>query len=666
MRVFNQTPFLWAPVLQKVSPDRPRLTIVVKASFSFKPGEPLEPLSEQMPFCGDLYVDDDLTKECLQENDLAPHKPRADVFFLGACHAPGGRPVTVCNATLQVGALSKTIAVIGHRVWKGLIFTKQTQPEPFTMMPLRYAQSFGGADWKRNPVGKGHGDKQLPNLEDPKNLIHSSGDTPEPIGFGPVSRFWPQRASKLGTYDKKWLQERWPCLAEDFDWTYFNAAPEDQQVEDYLIGDETLRLVNLHPEHQTIEAKLPELRIRCFLNETTDAGMKLRELSMNLDTLTLDAERNRVSLVWRGVREVRTEDAAEIRDLLIVSTPLNIKPQPAQEFQALLDEAVRAAELPPDESQVRVKEEGTAPAPPSRAELQRLIAARGPFRDADLSRADLSNLDLSGLDLRECMLEGASLAGATLVGTILTGALLSGANLSRARLSSANLVLADLTGADLSAADLTFADLSGATAIRATLKGADLSNGRADLAIFVEAGLAGAKLAAASLTGADFSGADLAGADLSGADLSEATVSDARGAGANFKGATLLKLRASGKTDLRQGKFGGVKAPESMWEGAMLDGADFSEAELPFALFESASLRKARFNQADLRKAEFRKAVLAGASLLRADLLQASLAGVDLDGADLSGANLYQVEFLGAKTKDTTFELANLKGTKLA
>ena len=40
-----------------------------------------------------------------------------------------------------------------------------------------------------------------------------------------------------GTYDQKWLDEKFPFLPEDFDKRYFQSAPEDQQT-DTLEGGE--------------------------------------------------------------------------------------------------------------------------------------------------------------------------------------------------------------------------------------------------------------------------------------------------------------------------------------------------------------------------------------------------------------------------------------------
>ena len=54
-----------------------------------------------------------------------------------------------------------------------------------------------------------------------------AGDYPV-VGLGAVGRWWQPRLALAGTYDDSWKQTRWPGLPEDFDFGYWNCAPEDQ------------------------------------------------------------------------------------------------------------------------------------------------------------------------------------------------------------------------------------------------------------------------------------------------------------------------------------------------------------------------------------------------------------------------------------------------------
>src|SRR5262249_12454151 len=149
-----------------------------------------------------------------------------------------------------------------------------------------------------NPVGKGFHTPELPNIEHAGELLRSRSDSPMPAGFGPLSPHRPDRRAKVGeNYGTSYRKKRAPYYADDFDWSYFNAAPPDQQVP-YLRGDEELVFQNLHPAVEVFRSRLPGLRIRAFAN---DLEGRFREVPMNLDTLLADLDEGALYLVWRGL-----------------------------------------------------------------------------------------------------------------------------------------------------------------------------------------------------------------------------------------------------------------------------------------------------------------------------------------------------------------------------
>jgi hypothetical protein len=81
--------------------------------------------------------------------------------------------------------------------------------------------------------------------------------------------------------------------------------------------------------------------------------------------------------------------------------------------------------------------------------------------------------------------------------------------------------------------------------------------------------------------------------------------------------------------------------------GAVLRGADLSDADL-----SGAVLRGADLSDADLSDADLSGAVLSGAVLRGADLSGAVLSGADLRGADLRGADLSDADLRGADLSD--------------
>ena len=92
------------------------------------------------------------------------------------------------------------------------------------------------------------------------------------------------------------------------------------QVEGYLEGGEEIALDNLHPRHDTFRARLPGLKLRCFLKQ--EAG-SAEEVPMNLDTLWLDADSDTLVLVWRGQGDA---DPNLETELLVVSENIGETP----------------------------------------------------------------------------------------------------------------------------------------------------------------------------------------------------------------------------------------------------------------------------------------------------------------------------------------------------
>jgi hypothetical protein len=171
-------------------------------------------------------------------------------------------------------------------------------------------------------------------------------DRVEPRAFGPIGRTWQPRLARAGTYDNDWLCERAPLPPADFSDRYYNAAPDDQQVEGYLRGDEEVRLTNLHPTHSYLTFFLPGLRLRAIVasagSEDGDlSGMSLREVNVNLDTLWVDADALQLALVWRARIDPRPGDT---RVLLVEEHVDNIPSSPEIYRPVLLDLDSKEAE----------------------------------------------------------------------------------------------------------------------------------------------------------------------------------------------------------------------------------------------------------------------------------------------------------------------------------
>lgn len=320
MKIVNQTTYHIAWIAGKKDHPADSLTLCVKASFQLQPDGVAIPTETQV-LTGDIYVDDDINKGLLYDSDFAYFKENADLLLKGTCYTPGGQPIPKCKVRFTVANVEKSLNVFGTRYADpGLMGNSGSAAEPFTSMPLIFENTYGGSGYNKNPVGKGR-DKDdtgiiwWPNVVDP-----DLGDK-NPAGFGPINRTWPQRANKLGSYGGDYMEKRWPWFAEDFDWGYFNSASEDLQYNGYLNGDEKLKFENLHPTINEYHSQLPGLMPRCFLQEH-EGGEELREVVMNLDTLYVDMDSETVSLVWRGVADIKSYDFSELSHVYLASEPL--------------------------------------------------------------------------------------------------------------------------------------------------------------------------------------------------------------------------------------------------------------------------------------------------------------------------------------------------------
>jgi uncharacterized protein YjbI with pentapeptide repeats len=681
----NRTPFQAAWLEGKIQPPKSSATFVVKGCFDLKPGAPALPSALQAEFSGDVHVKDDPKNAMVYSTDLVPFKPRADVLVAGAAYAPRKGSADVLRVSVQVGAMSKMLAVIGDRVWRSGFFGNTMGPiQPFQRMEIGYDRSYGGAAYARNPLGRGHSEEagpdgkpviRLPNVEDPARLITSPSDKPEPAGFGPLPMMWPQRMSKVGTYKAKWLKERFPWFPEDFDWGFFNAAPADQQTA-YLKGGERLKFENLHPDHPVLESQLPGLRIRCFYSRVAASPTEVEEVAMNLDTVWADPERLKVVLVWRGVHHLETPALGKNDVLFVASEPLASAPEPAAVYEAQLRASYpeqppiatpepaappAPAAAPPERPPVRPV---SIPSGPTREELAGRAARRESFAGMDLTDADLSGLDLAGLDFSGAILVGASLRKATLTGANLSEAVLADADLSRADLSGATLAGADFTAARLVQANLERTVLDGALFAGAFLQQARLGGARGKGALFTAAKLRRADLRKAQLPEADFTEATLHHADLSESTLTAASLEGAFANPLKADGADWTQVKAAGAY-FRTSSFRNLIAPKSVWQGARLFGADFAEANLADAEFSEADLTEAKLDLATLRKAKFIKAVLRRARGLRTDLMGANCQTADLSGAVILESNLFKADLINAVTDGAVFDRSNLGRTML-
>lgn len=283
----------------------------------------------------DEYYGDINVSSVVQESDYAPFKPRCDILF---CHAdacaPQGKPAERIAVAVRIGEWEKSLQAAGPRTLEqGVLGWRVSDPEPVARVPLRYEHAWGGTcQWplqvaddaepesldrdENNPIGCGFLSKPwlrkvtanrfaAPQLE-PLGRAFTGRDADNKsfpvVGLGPVGRWWLPRRLKAGTYDDAWKATRWPGLPEDFDFAYWNAAPEDQQI-DYPEGGEQVVMIGLHLGGE-MRFRLPKPDARLLLHLA--GGLPLFK-PLVIDTLIFDLKAMQLVVVQRAAIAAKAE-----------------------------------------------------------------------------------------------------------------------------------------------------------------------------------------------------------------------------------------------------------------------------------------------------------------------------------------------------------------------
>lgn len=313
--------------------------------------------------------------------DLSLKKSRGGYGVAGEACAPQGQPVTGLTVRAGVGGLHKAALVQGDRYWsRGLAGWKATPPQPFTRMPIGASHAYGGKEWTRNPVGRGHcADAEqaeglaLPNVERPDAPVLQPADQPMPALFGALPEGSPDQTRWLGRLDGRWQRERLPWLPDDTDPRWFDRFEQDQcRQQGYWRGDEPWFAEHMHPQRTTLRGTLPALRPRLLIRTDADPEQRL-ELPLDLDTVWLFPNDARVLVLYRGEVAVRREDAEDVLGLAVYTETMAEPPQPREHWA----QAWRGS----DEAALEPK-----PAPPA-AEPSAAAAARISQAKAEAAKA---------------------------------------------------------------------------------------------------------------------------------------------------------------------------------------------------------------------------------------------------------------------------------------
>jgi uncharacterized protein YjbI with pentapeptide repeats len=595
-------------------------------------------------------------------------KPRAEVLLAGSAF-PRNPPQRHTRARLQMGPVERTFYVFGDRQWG---VTGPTEPVPFASMPLTWSRAFGGAGFARNPNGLGaakvDGVQPLPNIESPDAMVKSPGDKPEPACPMALDVSWPQRVSKSGTYDDRWLKEQYPGFPLDFDWSFFQVAQEPQRFPGFLKGGEAFVLENLHPSEGTITSRLPVGRGRCFIVKQGHEGMI--EVPTVIETVWLFPNQLRGAVIHRGVVPVAEDDAADVLQLM-AAYELPDQPRPREHYEqvlaARLDPKKGLASLLRDRELLPELPPKTGHGDEALSDMDELLkldnhagqnAHRAAQREVDKARKQLEELakdpKLQGVAMPPPPPDPPPLAkppsfddlgDAVEQSLDEAEAMIARADADKEKAFADARATCEAHGIDFdkALADARTQELKRKRRYRAT---EELERLRDQATLL------------------DNAGADSSAIrdKLDDPTLVEKLVAMERAANLGYRYTAHLMPKTLAEPDehTRVELEDGARARRS-FAGRDLTNADLSDLDLTGVDLEGAFLEAA-----NLRGAKLVRANLKGAILAHADLTDADLSGADLTDANLGKATIESATFKGAKLDKATLASTTIKGSNLA
>ncbi|MDX2148818.1 MAG: DUF2169 domain-containing protein [Planctomycetota bacterium] len=340
MHLRNATSMSAAYAMGQRPDARELLVVVVKGSFSLDtrsrsiPAQPeLAPVQAPVVLA-DTFEGEPGFSATVDESDLSYWKPSCDLIFRGCAHAPLAKPVASIDVGLVCGPIDKRFVVTGSRTWQSVgvgVGVVPSLPEPFVRQRFSYSTAFGGIDkptedpashafFLANPVGVGYHPasprekiigKPVPNTHAIGETIAAPSGSYRPMALGPIGRAWGARPRLAGTYDQHWLEHVSPFLPADFDERYFQCSPADQQMP-HPKGGEVVQLINLTPAGLT-SFLIPSIEVPI---EVTDRNAQCHELRPVIDTVTVEPELERFSVVWRASMPLR-RGMHELRECIV-------------------------------------------------------------------------------------------------------------------------------------------------------------------------------------------------------------------------------------------------------------------------------------------------------------------------------------------------------------
>ncbi|MFA6412691.1 MAG: DUF2169 domain-containing protein [Syntrophales bacterium] len=679
-----------------------RLSIGSCACFTMDEAAPNRLLDEQ-----DMWPVIEAALEKDELFDFGVPKVRGEYLVYGSAFAP--KPVQAIEVSVHVGGMTKTLAVFGNHYWD---LMDAEDPEPFTRMPVHYANAFGGSDFPENPLGKGNlpdatGETPIPNVQDPRQLVGSPDEQVQPAGFSAYPMIWPQRLRHMGMVDDEWLLDDWPHFPRDTNWELFNAAPEDQRLPGFFAGDEKIEIGNMHPRKPLLKSSLPALRARVFVHQKEGDKKIFKEVPCQAETLWLFPDREVGILLYRGAVAVADEEYEDILHLYCQCESMHKPPKSIEEYGRMFQEELSPTEAPPDAAAAPLPEPAPEAAPAKAPDIHpKLAALLKETRNFETKTAAM--LKKAGLDpdnVVKQFLPGEERAAAGSLDELGTAMAamekqttdfmkkfgITATDVEKimipkpeAPLPSADEIIAGLRKAGIHKPEIEAQFKETEKLVQESL--AALENLEKQAATKVEKSALVPSLAPAPepqpppaglaltvdevmlrygrgepLGGLDFSGLDFTGRKMPGADFTASVL-----AGTIFANGWLSKAIFKDAI-LKDANFSAADLTHANFEKADASGGRFAKARLQGAQLSGADFTGADFTDADLSGASaaaaiFEAAVMEGTRAQKISAPKALFAQANLTDADLTGAELVDGDFTGAKLTHCSFNGANAAG----
>lgn len=257
------------------------------------------------------------------ETDNVPPKPCFDVIVNAWAVSPDGRPRPRIDAAVdytQGKQQRRLLALHAHapRIWQAELgaFGRlvPTLLAPAWRVPLLRPFAYGGVAqqddgstiaFEPNPEGMGfYGSRQcangavLPWVESTDAALQHWDDGAQPVALGHLPPHHLPRRDLQGSFGPHWQRTRAPHLPLDFDPRHHNAAPQALQLAQGPRAGDRLTLHHMADQSQ-LHFCWPSLRLSA--QPETRGGTRLAPQPLQWDTLIVETDEARATLVWRAV-----------------------------------------------------------------------------------------------------------------------------------------------------------------------------------------------------------------------------------------------------------------------------------------------------------------------------------------------------------------------------